>query len=94
MFLDGTQTSGASLQLGSGVKTGSQSTLSTAGAAMARGSSGGFAFDSAGGAVDAVLGALPDDADTPTSPIGSLVDELAFEQVQAQGRQPSRRPLY
>ena len=63
-----------------------------AGAAIARGSGGGFAIHSAGGAVDAVLGALPEDVDAQTSPINSLVQDLAMEQVLAQGWQPSRRP--
>ena len=56
-------------------------------AAIARGSGGGFAIHSAGVPVDAVLGALPEDVDAQTSPISSLVQELAVEQIGAQGRQ-------
>ena len=88
------QMSGASFQVvaGSSVNTGSPSSSVDGRAAIARGSSGGFAIGSAGGPVDAVLGALPDDADAQTSPISSLVQDLALEQVLAQGRQSSRRP--
>ena len=88
LFLDGGRRAAPRYSAGPASATGPRSTPPMAGTAIARGSGGGFAIPSAGGAVDAVLGALPEDVDAQTSPISSLVQDLALEQV----RQSSRRP--
>ena len=83
LFLDVAQTNGVVYQLGAApsVDTGSPSSLSMAGAAIARGSSGGFAIVPAAGAVDAVFGALPDDDDATATAAGSSIHDLAMEQL-------------
>ena len=83
VFLDGAQSSAALYQLGAGasVNTERSSNPSTAGAAIARGSSGGLAIAPAAGPVDAVLGALPDDDDAAAPAAGSSIHDLAMEQV-------------
>ena len=85
VFLDAAPVGGTAYQVAtaSSVNTGSPLSPSIAGAPIARGSSGGFAIGSAGGAVDAVLGALPDDGDAPAA--GSWVHDLAIEQVSETG---------
>ena len=87
VFLDGAQSSAALYQLGAGssVNAGPLSRPSTAGATIARGSSGGLAIAPAAGPVDAVLGALPDDDDALAPAAGSSIHDLAVEQVSVRG---------
>ena len=90
LFIDGVISSGSVSQFraGSSLNTGFPSSPAKTRPQVAEGLSGGLAIGQAVGPVDAVLGALPDDTDAQTSPIGSLVHDLALEQI----RQPRRRP--
>ncbi len=91
LFLDSTSVGVASYEVGaaSRVNIGSLPAPVTAGAPVARESGGRFAMGSAGGAVDAVLGDLPDDGDAPAA--GSWVHDLAMEQVSETGKGPRSR---
>ena len=97
LFLDPASTSGGddANQLGarSSINTGSPSSPSMAGPAIARGSSGGLTIVPAAGPVNAVLGALPEDDDATATAVGSPVHDLALQQVSdfAWGRRMSRR---
>jgi hypothetical protein len=87
VFLDAAQ-SGVSLNaLGvrSSIQTVSASNVSLAGAAIARGSSSALPIVPARGPVGGVLGALPDDDDSPAPAPGSSIHDLAIEQVSAHG---------
>ena len=90
LFIDGVISSGSVPQsrAGSSLDTGFPSSPATVSPQIADGSSGGLAIGQAVGPVDAVLGALPDDTDAQTSPIRSVVHDLAVEQI----RQSRRRP--
>ena len=91
VFLDATPVGSTAYRVGtaSSVNTETPPSPSIAGTPIARGSSGGFAIGLAGGAVDAVLGALPDDGDAPAT--GSWVHDLAMEQVSETGKGPRSR---
>jgi hypothetical protein len=83
LFLDAAPSSDHADQLGAEVSidTESPSTPSMAGAAIARGSSGGLTIAPAAGPVDAVLGVLADDDDATAPAAGSSIHDLAMEQV-------------
>ena len=87
LFLDAAQMGGAAYQVGasSSGNIGPPSRPITAGAPIALGSTDGLAISPAAGAVDAVLGALPEYVDATLPTADSAIHDLAVQQVSDHG---------